>query len=195
MPSGCVAAPTPMRANERAASDRRSCSAASIGSSAIPRARPNTLVDPPGNEASAVVVPTNPHAASLSVPSPASTTTTSTPACAASLASFVASPRWAVSTTSTSCSAARAAVIGARARVVTFEAIGLTIIRRRTAANHTRTIRRCPTGPQTDCARSPTRSSPAARARGSLNGANASPRRSAPRFGRGLLGTPGPRLR
>ena len=49
------------------------------GRARSPSARANTLVDPPGNAASAVVVPTSPQAASLSVPSPASTTTTSTP--------------------------------------------------------------------------------------------------------------------
>ena len=61
---------------------------ASIGSCAIPSVRANTLVEPPGSVASAVCVPTSPHAASLSVPSPPSTTTTSTPTSAASRASF-----------------------------------------------------------------------------------------------------------
>ncbi len=52
-------------------------------------------------------VPASPAAASLSVPSPASTATTSAPSRAASAASSVACSRRAVSTATTSCSAAR----------------------------------------------------------------------------------------
>ena len=66
----------------------------------------------PAARASAVCVPIRPHAASFSVPSPASTTTTSMPTSAASRASLVASPRCPVSMTSTSCSAASDRVIG-----------------------------------------------------------------------------------
>ena len=57
----------------------------------------------------------------------------------------------------------------------------MTIRRRRTTANHTRTIRRCPTPERFHSVRSPRRSSPAARARASSSGANASHGRSGPR--------------
>ena len=129
-------------------------------------------------------VPTSPPAASLSVPSPREhddDVDALRRRFAGELASRHRDP--AVSTTSTSCSAASASATGARARDVTDEAIGLTISRRRTAANHTRTIPQVPdtVEPNTLRARSPTRSSSAARARGSSSGASRSPTRSAPR--------------
>ncbi|MEZ5140201.1 MAG: hypothetical protein R2711_15940 [Acidimicrobiales bacterium] len=88
--------------------------------------RAKTLVDPPGSTPRAVDVPASPLAASFTVPSPPSTTTTSTPSAAAPWASRVAWLRRAVSTSSTSWSLARALRMITRVRAVTDEENGLT---------------------------------------------------------------------
>ena len=88
--------------------------------------RANTLVEPPGSAASAVAVPARPLAASLRVPSPPSTTTTSMPSAAASWARRVAWPRRLVSASVTSWSADSAFWITTRARAVTDDAEELT---------------------------------------------------------------------
>src|SRR2546429_4529238 len=97
-----------------------------------------TLVDPPGNGASAVVVPARPSAASLSVPSPPRTTTTSTPSNAAPRAGRVAWPRRDVSSTSSLCSAPSTRWTSTRRRAVTAVAVSLTISRRRMGPDRTR---------------------------------------------------------
>ena len=89
--------------------------------------RANTLVEPPGIGARAVLVPTTPLAASLRVPSPPRTATMSTPSAAAPLAMRVAWPRRAVSRSSTSWSAESAFWITTRVRAVTEEAEALAI--------------------------------------------------------------------
>src|SRR5438309_300678 len=80
------------RREPRTRAPRRS-PVASTGSWATPSVRAKTLVDPPGRVASAVSLPARPLAASLRVPSPPRTTTTSTPTAAASWARRVAFPR------------------------------------------------------------------------------------------------------
>src|SRR5688500_4612212 len=93
-----------------------------MGSLGSPRVRANTLVDPPGRAASAHRVRARPLAASLSVPSPPRTTTTSVPLPAACCARRVACPRRLVSAKVTSWSADSAFWITTRLRAVTDDA-------------------------------------------------------------------------
>ena len=105
---------------------------ASTGSLGRPMVRAKTLVEPPGSTPRAVSVPTRPLAASLRVPSPPMTTTTSTPSFAAPRASRAAWPRRLVSTISTSWSAENALRITTIDRAVTDEANALTMSSTRT---------------------------------------------------------------
>ncbi len=97
--------------------------------------RANTLVDPPGRGARAVSDPARPLAASLRVPSPPSTTTTSVPSWAAPRARRSAWPRRLVSARVTSKSAARALWITTQARAVTDDAVALTMSRMRSGGS------------------------------------------------------------
>src|SRR5262249_22155182 len=100
--------------------------------------RAKTLVDPPGRGARAVVLPARPSAASLRVPSPPRTTTTSTSSGAAPRAMRAACPRRDVSSTSSLWSAPSTRWTSTRRRAVTAVAVSLTIRRRRTAEHPTR---------------------------------------------------------
>ena len=71
--------PSPTRENAVRCSDDSNVLVASTGSSGTPSVRAYTFVEPPGSGASACSVSASPSAASFSVPSPASTATTSKP--------------------------------------------------------------------------------------------------------------------
>ena len=88
--------------------------------------RANTLVDPPGSGASATSEPASPLMASLRVPSPPSTATTSQPSPTAPWARREAWPRRLVAARVTSWSAASAFWITTWVRAVTDEAWGFT---------------------------------------------------------------------
>src|SRR5680860_1043018 len=141
--------PSPTRRNRRLRQDATNRFEASTGSYATPSERANTLVDPPGRGASAVIVPASPSAASLRVPSPARTATTSTPSSAAARARRAAWPRRDVSATSSLWSAPRIRWISTRRRAVTADAVRLTMSNTRTRCRVVPAVR-CQPVPRSD---------------------------------------------